>query len=893
MSGIKIPVSADISGIKTSLQELTKEAEKVSSALSNKRPEIDTSRAMEALKRLWAEANRLEQKLQKPGKIDLGVAEASEQLVRAREEAERLAEALSTAGTVNPAYRRATEEARQLESAISRVVSQQRQLSDLFRQASTGVVGAFSPGAASAINAGVIAGGWGAGLKAAGATAAIYGAVRGAQAVSGGMDSAIQEAYSTSDLRGATGALVSEFRALAESARSASIGIGTTTGEFLQAEKTIARIGGISDTVALSATTRNAVSLARELGLDPGMGASVFGNQIRFRGMGEDETSQRKFAGILADVLSRTGFGKADEVLTAVTNFTAIAARSAFTDPNTAGYASLLMALSGKDSPFHGDVSGASSLINRADAAFRGGSGGMAGDAFLLGVIQNAVGRDFSAVDIKYLREQGIMGTLESALGPDSLLYKTSDPAKQRQLAAQLARARANGTANTPFFDLVNQALAAQIGDTGLRADAGSNLFGVGNAEYRAIMLEASKHGGMGGLSQKLAARGISMEGMSVASILNSAKLLDADDAALRNERKRILKSGKLSDEDSALLSGATTTEELRDALLKVSKDDVIKDQGQQTRDAIAGIQNAITEMSGKLVGTTTAIKEAVLAAAGVTPEKFAKWQAEHGTGVADAQARIDGRALEIHNLRAIKLPITSTLAKHGIMQGTYEAQRRRLKELEDADAADRAIIKSAEEKAMAQAQKSPRLMELKATQVTPSEAAAIRSAAKKYGVPENWFYKALALENSGANAVSPKGARGRFQLMPGNLRPGEDPTTVEGSVDAVGRVFRDAVKLYGPDEDAIFAYYNGGKRAGDAVHAGKPAPFKETRNYLDRAHKIDDPLPAEHRSRTGADKLGSLNINGQFTLIDTQGNQRAEPVTISHQYSLPHAGLA
>jgi hypothetical protein len=51
--------------------------------------------------------------------------------------------------------------------------------------------------------------------------------------------------------------------------------------------------------------------------------------------------------------------------------------------------------------------------------------------------------------------------------------------------------------------------------------------------------------------------------------------------------------------------------------------------------------------------------------------------------------------------------------------------------------------------------------------------------------------------------------------------------------------------------------------------------------------------LPAEHKARTGADKLGSLNINGQFTLIDAHGNPRAEPVTISSNYQLPHATLA
>jgi len=692
------------------------------------------------------------------------------------------------------------------------------------------------------------------------------------------MDSAIQEAYSASELRGATGALVSEFRVLADSARLASVGIGTTTGEFLQAEKTIARIGGISDTGALASTTRNAASMARELGMEPGAGAGFFGSMIRFRGMGDDEASQRKFAGILADVLSKTGFGKADEVLSAVTNFTAVAARSSFTDPNTAGYASLLMALSGKDSPFHGDVAGASSLIGRADAAFRGGSGGMAGDAFLLGVIQNAVGRDFSGVDLKYIREQGLQGTLESALGPESLLYKTSDPTKQKQLAAQLSKARTAGIAGTSFFDLVNQALAGQIGDTGLRADAGANLFGIGNAEYRTFMLETARHGGLGGLQQKLAARGLSTGNMSVAQILNSAKLLDADDATLRNERERILKSGKLSGDDGALLSGAATTEGLRDALLKVSKDDVIKDQGQQTRDAIAGIQNAITEMSGKLVGASTGIRDAVLAAAGMTPEKFAQWQAEHGTGVADAQARISGRALEIHNLRAKKLPITSALAEHGLMQDTYEAQRRRLKELEDANEADRAIIKNAEETALLN---------------SPSRYDSLfRTSGEKYGI--DWrLIKAHAVHESRLNAGATNRNKngsidyGLMQLNDHGAGAGmsrADLLDPEKNIDAGARFIHDLVKKNGITPESL-GRYNGSGAAAE----------RYGRDVYDlyNSSRINDPLPDGHKRGSGSDKLGSISVNGQFTLIDAQGNPRAEPVMISSNYRLPHATLA
>lgn len=91
------------------------------------------------------------------------------------------------------------------------------------------------------------------------------------------------------------------------------------------------------------------------------------------------------------------------------------------------------------------------------------------------------------------------------------------------------------------------------------------------------------------------------------------------------------------------------------------------------------------------------------------------------------------------------------------------------------------------------------------------------------------------ALERSGPNAVSPKGARGEWQVMPQNFRPGEDPNNPAHQQAAAQRVIEDARRLYGDNQEAIVAYYNGGKAAGDAVAAGRAPPAKETQDYLAR----------------------------------------------------------
>jgi hypothetical protein len=109
---------------------------------------FDVDKARDQLNRIWELANKLESKLQKPGKIDLGVAEASEQLVRAREAAEGLARAIHGDGV--SAYSRATREAREYHRAISGILHDQNRLSDLLRRevASAGgsIVGSIMPG---------------------------------------------------------------------------------------------------------------------------------------------------------------------------------------------------------------------------------------------------------------------------------------------------------------------------------------------------------------------------------------------------------------------------------------------------------------------------------------------------------------------------------------------------------------------------------------------------------------------------------------------------------------------------------------------------------------------------------------------------------------------------
>ena len=110
------------------------------------------------------------------------------------------------------------------------------------------------------------------------------------------------------------------------------------------------------------------------------------------------------------------------------------------------------------------------------------------------------------------------------------------------------------------------------------------------------------------------------------------------------------------------------------------------------------------------------------------------------------------------------------------------------------------------------------------------------RAAAKATGVDEAWL-RAIAHAESGyeAAAVSPKGAQGVMQLMPGVAREQGviDPLSAIESINAGARHLRLLARRYGDDRLRIAAAYNAGMGAVER-YGGMP-PYRETREYVDK----------------------------------------------------------
>lgn len=137
---------------------------------------------------------------------------------------------------------------------------------------------------------------------------------------------------------------------------------------------------------------------------------------------------------------------------------------------------------------------------------------------------------------------------------------------------------------------------------------------------------------------------------------------------------------------------------------------------------------------------------------------------------------------------------------------------------------------------------------------VAPSPKAAatpqdlVDKAILDYGLRRELVRSLVAAESGfKPEAVSPKGAIGLMQLMPGTARMyGADPRNAEQNVNAGAQYFRELLEKYNGDAVRALAAYNAGPGAVDKYH-GIP-PYPETQAYVSRV--IHDWLKREAKAQ-------------------------------------------
>jgi soluble lytic murein transglycosylase-like protein len=107
------------------------------------------------------------------------------------------------------------------------------------------------------------------------------------------------------------------------------------------------------------------------------------------------------------------------------------------------------------------------------------------------------------------------------------------------------------------------------------------------------------------------------------------------------------------------------------------------------------------------------------------------------------------------------------------------------------------------------------------------------RAAARQHNVPEDLFLRLVQQESGwNAGAVSPKGAIGLAQLMPGTAQLlGVDPTDPKQNLEGGARYLRQQFNTFGTWPLALAAYNAGPQAVTD--NGGIP-PYDETQNYVE-----------------------------------------------------------
>ena len=119
-------------------------------------------------------------------------------------------------------------------------------------------------------------------------------------------------------------------------------------------------------------------------------------------------------------------------------------------------------------------------------------------------------------------------------------------------------------------------------------------------------------------------------------------------------------------------------------------------------------------------------------------------------------------------------------------------------------------------------------------------------AAAQRYGLPPSLVRSVMKAESGfQPRAVSPKGAVGLMQLMPGTAQVlGVNPYDPAQNVDAGARYLRALLEKYNGGLRHALAAYNAGPGAVEK-HGGVP-PFAETLDYIRRVERgfLSEPRP-------------------------------------------------
>lgn len=372
------------------------------------------------------------------------------------------------------------------------------------------------------------------------------------------------------------------FEQLKVSLKDASWGFGATYEETLKVADAFAHAAGTfgKDAKTLAGEVAIAGGFARSFGIDPTRSAAFFG-QMRQTGVTSDENGSKRLALMIGETVAKSGASaKMDQVLEAIAGFTQQQSRMGMASANVSGYLGEFAGLAGSHAPGT-DAQSIANLLSTVNTAIQhGGNAGDAGRNFMYMALGKRNGLD--PIMTAALQEQGMFGTMGGAFGANSAMARFG-----AQYGVRMPSLGAS-SGQTNFSSIMAGLKRQYASNPELMLSAMSNMFGIS-------------------LNQSAA-----LASTSETSVNSTASRL----ARLKLDLSKVNATG--IERLTAIGSNSKLSEEEKDRQFKEVYDkNQEKTPGTEVRDAVSGVQKAVTDMADKLVPLTTSILNGITYMAG------------------------------------------------------------------------------------------------------------------------------------------------------------------------------------------------------------------------------------------------------------------------------------
>lgn len=716
-----------------------------------------------------------------------------------------------------------------------------------WKRAASGAAAGLAGGVASQVGGlggGIASGALAGGLAGGAIGAGIGGIMGGLTSILGSIGEARDLAISFDTLKRTLGDVGVSFTQLRDNSRGLADQYALSDTEASALMKRYATIaGGSMSPNDLRDEAGVGVGFSRSFGLAPSMGVDFFA-QMKGLGVTKDANDNKRLALMIGESVAKAGdLPRMGDVMAGLSRYIEGATRTSLSSPGTNEWLARMAGL--ENTGLAGiNPTSAANIIGTIDNTIRQGGNSEAGRNFMSGVLQRE--KALNPIQAAIQLEGGAFGSGKAAFGPDSPM------AAFYSKFGGGTRYQSWGDKDSTVSVLQKQLIEQYSGKSpDLMIDAFKNTFGTSYGQSAAWMTSRPED------NDKMIARlqrlGINPRDVSGTGI---SQLSQVESDSSLSESEKDIKTRELASKNQEDTEGSRARETAEAGANAMRR---LADEGLPV---LTSIQAAVLKMAG--IDPAANAREAMLSQANEAhiARRNAIMSAQ-GKAKLDAQSEYENLTPFLRRLTGAKLDPEQQKAKdkRDATQAAFDAALQAEKER---FASEKTAIASAKapESAVATTVPTPGTS-TGVNGATPELLARAAESDRKAGLPPGTTAALMMVESSfNSDSVSKVGAQGLFQVMPENTanlskQAGRqlNPHNTDDAFYMYDKLMEERRKKYGGDTDKMLRSYHGGY---DESNWGP-----QNRDYL----------PAiEKRKR-------ELAANGQ----GPQGTHYNMPQTVSH----------